>query len=202
MRRVALALAVPVAAAGCVSSNAPAPTVGASALVPVAFESITGAPQPVFDRLVADIAKESVARRVLIVSRTDKAEYRVRGYLSSHSEGADGRVAWVLDVFDTSRRRTVRLSGEEPAAAGESWAGASEALVAKIAAQSVAELSQWLAQAPSQPAASTEVATAPSGDSTATSPAEAEQAAAAGADDPADAAQTGTGHAVASYAPY
>ncbi|KAA5602668.1 hypothetical protein [Blastochloris sulfoviridis] len=137
-------LALVLNAAGCVSNADQAASLAAqSGLVPVAFESISGAPQPVFDRLVADIARESEARRVLIVSRNDNADYRVRAYLAAHNEGAESKVAWVFDVFDASRRRTVRLSGEEVAAGSDAWSGSSAA-VAKIAAQSVAELSQWL----------------------------------------------------------
>jgi hypothetical protein len=150
------------------SSTAPQPaaTSAGAGLVPIAFESISGVPQPVFDRLVAGIAQESQARRVLIVSRNDNAEYRIRGYLSAHGEGSEGRVAWVFDVFDIGRRRTVRLSGEEPATVGEAWAGPSDAVVASIAARSMADLSQWLASAaPAQApaAASTQVAGAVAG---------------------------------------
>jgi hypothetical protein len=141
-------LALALTAAGCVSNADQAASPAAqSGLVPVAFESISGAPQPVFDRLVADIARESEARRVLIVSRNDNADYRVRAYLAAHNEGAESKVAWVLDVFDANRRRTVRLSGEEVAAGSDAWSSSSDA-VAKIAAQSVAELSQWLRTAP------------------------------------------------------
>jgi hypothetical protein len=150
----------------------------------------------VFERLIADIARESEARRVLVVSRNESAEYRVRGYLSAHNEGAEGKVAWVFDVFDAGRRRTVRLSGEEPAAAGEAWSSANDGLVSKIAAQSVAELSQWLASTPTRVAGGT----AEPGDSPAPRPDVARSA----DDDGADVAAVGPGPApaAASYAPH
>jgi hypothetical protein len=183
-------LVLPLLAGGCVSSTAPAPTAssGSAGLVPIAFESISGVPQPVFDRLVASIAQESEARRVLIVSRNDNAEYRIRGYLSAHGEGADGRVAWVFDVFDTNRRRTVRLSGEEPASGGAAWSGTSDTVVAGIAARSMADLSQWLASGGGGPAA-TQLASQPQASPD------------GGGDDTPDVAALGAGHGASSFAP-
>jgi hypothetical protein len=127
---------------------------------------------------------------VLIVSRNDNAEYRVRGYLSAQ---ADGKVAWVLDVFDSGRRRTMRLSGEEPAAVGEGWSGPSDAVVAKIASQSIAELSQWLASAQQAP---TLVASRPTGQTDQPAPDT------SGGDDTPDVAALGAGHGAPGYAPY
>ena len=45
------------------------------------------------------------------------ATYRVRGYVSALVERDKTTFAWVWDVYDTDKRRALRLSGEEPAAA-------------------------------------------------------------------------------------
>ena len=48
---------------------------------------------------------------------TSAATYRVRGYVSALVERDKTTFAWVWDVYDTDKRRALRLSGEEPAAA-------------------------------------------------------------------------------------
>jgi hypothetical protein len=142
-----MATALALFAGACMSNGQPVATAQPPAgnLIPVAFESITGAPQPVFDRLVTEIGREAEARRILVVSRNDQAAYRVRGYLSA--DGADGRISWVFDVFDRSKRRALRLAGEEPTGRpGDPWSGANDIVIARLAATSLSGLGEFLAQ--------------------------------------------------------
>lgn len=152
-----LAALAAVLVAGC-GANGPSPSApGQAGLTPIAFESIAGAPRPVFDALVAELTREADARQMLVVSRTEQAVFRVRGYLSAHAEGGDGKVAWVFDIFDRDARRTARLSGEERTGGGDPWAGSG--VVAQIAAKSMTGVAQWLA-AVAPPAAADEPALA------------------------------------------
>ena len=147
-----LAAVAVVFAAGCTANNS-GPQTAQAGLTPIAFESISGAPRPVFDALVAELTREADTRQMLVVSRTEQAAYRVRGYLSAHAEGGSGKVAWVFDIFDRDARRTARLSGEERTGGGDPWAGTG--VVSQIAAKSMTGVAQWLA-AVAPPAAADE----------------------------------------------
>ena len=80
----------------------------------MAFESIDGPPPEVFRKLVANLNDEADARQIAVVSRTGTATYRVRGYVSALVERGKTTFAWVWDVYDTDKRRTLRIAGEEP----------------------------------------------------------------------------------------
>ena len=85
----------------------------------VAFESIDGPPPEVFRKLVADLNAEAGTRKIAVVSRESAATYRVRGYVSALVERDKTTFAWVWDVYDTDKRRTLRIAGEEPAKASQ-----------------------------------------------------------------------------------
>jgi hypothetical protein len=86
----------------------------------------------------------------------------------------------------------MRLSGEEPAAVGESWSGPSDAVVAKIASQSIAELSQWLASGQTPTLVASRRTGTPNEPAPDTS----------GGDGTPDVAALGAGHGAPGYAPY
>jgi hypothetical protein len=132
--------AVAVSAAGCSSS----PSHGRSSLASaigsgstLAFESIDGPPPEVFRKLVASLNDEAGARGIAVVSRSGAATYRVRGYVSALVERGKTTFAWVWDVYDTDKRRVLRLTGEEPAAAGrrgrDAWMEADEQVLRHMA---------------------------------------------------------------------
>lgn len=105
----------------------------------ITFESIDGAPRPVFDRAVRALAAEAEKRDLPVVSQTGPATWRIRAYLAASTEKKkkQARIAWVWDVFDAQSRRAFRLSGEEPVAAPgrDLWAQADDAMLARIAAK-------------------------------------------------------------------
>ena len=105
----------------------------------IAFESIDGPPPGVFDRMVSVLDSETKLRSLAIVSRDAPAAYRVRSYLSAQVIKGRTVIAWVWDVYDRDQQRTLRLSGEEPAAKGgrdatrDPWAAADDLVLRKIA---------------------------------------------------------------------
>jgi len=120
----------------------------------IAFESIDGPPQPVFNKLVASLTTEADARQVQVVSRESDAAYRVRGYLAASVEGGNGSVDWAWEVFDKDRERVLRVAGVEPVGKGKDvWGGLDDAMVSRIAAQSLDEITTRLAPASSAPRA-------------------------------------------------
>ena len=122
----------------------------ASAVSPgstVAFESIDGPPLDVFRRLVADLNAEAGTRKIAVVSRESAATYRVRGYVSALVERDKTTFAWVWDVYDSDKRRALRISGEEPAAAGkrrDAWAAADEQVLRRMARNGMDQMSGFL----------------------------------------------------------
>lgn len=112
----------------------------------IAFESIDGPPQPVFDKLVASLTSEASARRVPVVSRQSKAAYRVRGYLAASVENGKGEVDWAWDVFDADETRVLRVAGVEKVGPGKDvWNKLDDETVQRIAAQSLDEITTRLA---------------------------------------------------------
>jgi hypothetical protein len=113
----------------------------------VAFESIDGPPESVFHRLVQQISDEAVTRQVAIVSRTEAAQYRVRSYVATQTQNKRSTIAWVWDVYDAEQRRTLRISGEEPASAAGTgtWAAADDQVLRRVASAGMDRLVAHLA---------------------------------------------------------
>jgi hypothetical protein len=125
----------------------------------VAFESIDGPPPEVFRKLVANLNDEADARQIAVVSRTGAATYRIRGYVSALVERGKTTFAWVWDVYDTDKRRTLRIAGEEPAAAGrrsDAWAGADEQVLRRMARDGMDRIAGFLNSSAPPPVAEPE----------------------------------------------
>ena len=113
----------------------------------VAFESIDGPPPEVFSKLVTSLNEEAGTRQIAVVSRSGAATYRVRGYVSALVDRDKTTVAWVWDVYDTDKRRALRITGEELAPAGkrrDAWAGADEQVVRRMARNGMERIAAFL----------------------------------------------------------
>lgn len=135
----------------------------ASANGGLAFVSIDGPPKPTFDKLVSELSTEAQSRQVKVASRDDPGAYRVKGYLSMHVERGKASVAYAWDVYDPSKTRVARITGEEnagPVKGSTGWAACNDAVLAKIADRSMAELSETLGVGGSAPAVAAEPAVA------------------------------------------
>ena len=124
--------------------------------VPVALESIDGAPAPVRMALADELAAAASERRVELVGSSAEARYRVRGYRSTETEGGQTKVAYVWDVFDAQNRRAKRLAGSSPAgiASGSISATDREAL-ARLAQASMDEIAGFLSASKLEPSIQT-----------------------------------------------
>lgn len=114
-------------------------SVGPDAPRTIAFESIDGPPEPVFQRLVAQLSNEAETRKLPVISRTNAAAWRVRLYLAAHVHNKKAAITWVGDVYDARYDRAFRVSGEEPVnpARQDVWALADNTILARIAANSL-----------------------------------------------------------------
>ncbi|HVZ52803.1 MAG TPA: hypothetical protein VG986_12605 [Pseudolabrys sp.] len=145
------------ALAGC-QENAPANVAAAQPRgATVSFESIDGLPTAQFHKLVADLNDEAQSRRLAVISREQPAVYRVRGYLAAGVEQGKTTISWVWDVFDGSQHRTLRIEGEEKAqsAPNDAWAVADDAMLRRIANNSMDQLAAFLTSPTAVPATST-----------------------------------------------
>ena len=144
--------------AGCSSQQAmrlQPTTVAAVSGATITFESIDGPPPEVFKKLVASLNDEATARQVAVVSRQAAATYRVRGYVTALVDRDKTSFSGVWDVYDTDKRRALRISGEQPAGARrgkDAWAAADERVLRDISRTGMERIATFLA-APGQPQA-------------------------------------------------
>ncbi|MFC4172246.1 hypothetical protein ACFOYU_09270 [Microvirga sp. GCM10011540] len=113
--------------------------------VPIALESIDGAPPPVRTALIDELNTAASDRKVELVGASADARYRVRGYLSTETTGGETKVAYVWDVFDSQRRRAKRLAGSSPAQVSSgSLTDLDKETLAKLAGASMDEIAEFL----------------------------------------------------------
>jgi hypothetical protein len=103
--------------------------------------------------LVTELTTAASNRQVDLVGVGAEARYRVRGYLSTETN-ADGEttLAFVWDVFDSTKQRAQRLSGSSPirVAGANPWSGLDKAALAKLAADSMDEIAGFLSASKSE----------------------------------------------------
>ena len=154
-QRSLLAAALVAGLPACQGSSGPFAGIGGSPEgVPVAFESIEGAPQPVKTALASELVAAASSRRVDLAGSESPARYRLRGYLSTETNAeGEPRLAFVWDVFDAEKRRAKRLTGSSPmrASAADPWSGLDKETLAKLAAESMDEIAGFLSQSKSEP---------------------------------------------------
>jgi hypothetical protein len=116
--------------------------------VPVALESIDGAPAPVRMALIGELATAASDRKVELVGSSAEARYRVRGYLSTETSDGETTVAYVWDVFDAQKRRAKRLAGSSPVRVPSgSISSLDKETLAKLAQSSMDEIAEFLTAA-------------------------------------------------------
>jgi hypothetical protein len=158
-RRHILAGAGALALAACNETasdfNPSAPPRARAPGVPVALVSLEGGPETVVSRLSVAIAAQAQRRDILIVGIDGQPRYQVRGYISAHSEGAEGELSWAFDIFDAQRKRARRVSGQEKIRnGGDPWAGATDPILTAVAFKALDDIAEFLASAPAPAVAS------------------------------------------------
>ncbi len=147
MKHLALAAALALLAAGCnettTASRAPITAPG----VPIAVDSIAGAPDTVRGTFVSALSNEAQTRQVEIVDPATNPRFRVRGYLAAQpTEDGQTALSFVWDVFDAQKRRAQRVQGAAVARAGAGdWSGIDQTTVSKAASESMQQIAEFLA---------------------------------------------------------
>ncbi len=122
----------------------------------IAIESIDGPPPAVARKLAARLSEEAQARRLAVVAGEEPANYRVRGYLSTHVERGKTSITWVWDIYGADKRRALRITGEEPSGnnARDSWSGVDESVLRRIAQSGMDRILVFLNSSEPEPLAS------------------------------------------------
>jgi hypothetical protein len=98
--------------------------------------------------LVAVLNDEAVAQKVVVVSRSAPATYRVRGYISAMVQGNRNAFGWVWDVYDINKTRVLRISGEESGSSGsrrrDAWATADEQVLRSMSKTGMERIAAFL----------------------------------------------------------
>jgi hypothetical protein len=148
VRGVALCLAL----GGCVDTvsdfNSTAAPRAKAPGTQVALISLEGAPEAVILRLSSAIAQQAARRDIVIVGIDGKPVYQLRGYVSAYAGAEQGELSWTFDMFDASRKRARRFSGQEELRArggSDAWAAVSDQDVQKIAFKALDEVAEFLA---------------------------------------------------------
>jgi hypothetical protein len=127
--------------------------------MPVSVESIDGPPEMLQAAIIDELASAAARNDIDLVTDGAPARYHVRGYVTADRTNAGkAALAYVWDVFDAEKRRAVRVSGSSALKedSGDSWERLDKEALAKLAADSMAEIASFLA------GSRTNVATAPS----------------------------------------
>ena len=118
--------------------------------MPLTVESIDGPPAPVQTAIVDELASAAARNNVDLVTDGSPVRYRVRGYLTPDTS-APGKpaLAYVWDVFDAQKRRATRVSGSSSLKVSrkDPWEGLDKEALAKLAADSMAEIASFLSDA-------------------------------------------------------
>ncbi len=127
--------------------------------VPISVESIGGAPAGVSGQFATQLSQEAQARQMQIVAGTTPARFRVRGYLTAEpTEDGKTALAFVWDVFDTSKNRAQRVQGATVTSAragSDPWASVDGAAVSRAASDSMDAIATFLAAVPASPLTTT-----------------------------------------------
>lgn len=120
----------------------------------IAFASLDGAPSAALERFVASLRAEAAAREITL-AEPGKARYQVRGYLSAATGSNGALVSYVWDVFDSGKRRALRVSDAimVPGARGDVWSALDERAMRSLAAKSADDLAAFLSNTPEAVAA-------------------------------------------------
>ena len=115
----------------------------------VGFASLEGPPQALQARFVAAFASEAAGREIQLVD-PKAARYQMRAYLTAYPVQGGTAVAYVWDVFDSSRQRAQRLTDAlvVKGTAADPWSLVDDKALASVAAKSADDLAAFLSNTP------------------------------------------------------
>jgi hypothetical protein len=122
--------------------------------VPVALDTLEGAPEGLRGKVSDEIITQASARRIELVASGAKPRYRLKGYLTAYStDTGDTALAVVWDVFDSTKQRAQRVTTTTIASgqASDPWSRIGETQISKTTSQSMNQVAAFLAGSPIAP---------------------------------------------------
>lgn len=115
----------------------------------IAFISLAGAPDSVRKQL-GDKMTVALAKYRVRLASMDKADYLIRGHLTSFTTGRSTRVAFIWDVYGADKRRKRRLDDDiiVRRAVANPWSLVSDKIIATIAERSSRTIAAYLTYTP------------------------------------------------------
>lgn len=117
--------------------------------VPVALVGVEGAPAALQAEVDSQVMTQASARRIELVSGAEQPRYRLRGYLTAYpADNGETALAFVWDVFDSSKQRAQRVTTTTMArggGGGDPWAQIGELQIEKATSQSMNQVAAFLA---------------------------------------------------------
>ncbi|HSO46805.1 MAG TPA: hypothetical protein VLQ68_02635 [Rhizobiaceae bacterium] len=107
-----------------------------SALEPVSFLPVTGAPQSAVTSLATSMRQAAKNEKVpVVVSIEQGAKFQIKGYFSALNDGNGTILVYVWDVLDSSGARVHRISGQERSggSTGDPWVGIKPDVYTRVA---------------------------------------------------------------------
>ncbi len=142
----ALATGTAVAPAGTKPAATQQASLG-SALEPVSFLPVTGAPQSAVTSLATSMRQAAKNEKVpVVVSIEQGAKFQIKGYFSALNDGNGTILVYVWDVLDSSGARVHRISGQERSGSstGDPWVGIKPEVYARVADITMSSLRTWM----------------------------------------------------------
>jgi hypothetical protein len=122
--------------------------------VPIAVETLEGAPAEVQTALAAAFNKSAADHQVTVVDDAKAARFHLKGYLTAYAaDDGNTALAYVWDVFDGANRRAQRVTGVEEVAGtpADPWSRVDERTLQRIAGKSMDGIADFLADAGAAP---------------------------------------------------
>jgi len=114
----------------------------------VALVSIEGAPAMAGDDFRKALAQQFTAREIVAVDPR-KARYLLRVYLAAAAAEGGANLEYVVDVYDSHRRRAARLDdGLGVNGSGDAWSLMSSSVIDNVAGKCADDLAAFLSNTP------------------------------------------------------
>lgn len=120
----------------------------ASAMAPVYFLPLTGAPQSTVTNLAAAMRDAAARESVPVVPTIEQgAQYQIKGYFSAINDGSNVTLVYVWDITDRNGARIHRISGQERggSSSNDPWTGVSSDMLNRVAGATMSNLRLWMA---------------------------------------------------------
>lgn len=125
----------------------PPPVAQAQPMARITLAPVIGAPDTVAKQIQQDFTSAVQLQRVSVVSKEERSDYTLRGYLVAAKEKSSTKVSYIWDVTDSTGKRVNRVTGEEVLtgnASKDPWAAVTPAVAQSLASKAATSFVSWV----------------------------------------------------------